>query len=84
MEKQKTKKVNLKKIMVQIPENSIEVYIQAKFYEKGKLIEVYNTMDIDMIRERFQDAEENYLDPSEVFVLTEDGLQLLDEQEQKK
>ena len=64
--------------MVYIPENAVEVEINATIYENGKLIKVGKIMTMKEVQEAFRDAEENYIDDNDKFVVTEKGLEWLE------
>ena len=63
------------KIMMQIPENAIEVNVSCKVYLDGEIKEVWQTLSLAEIRERMQDAEENYIDPDAKYRLTDKGIE---------
>ena len=63
--------------MVYIPENAIEIEINATIYEDGKLVKVGKTMGLKEIQKAFKDAEDNYSEDSDEFVITEKGKEYL-------
>ena len=65
--------------MVEMPEDSVEVTLSAKVYHDGELINVSKVLSMGDIREAFRKADVGYIDEDDRFVLTEKGLQWLDE-----
>jgi len=70
--------------MVELPEDSVEVELCAKVYHDGELINVSKKLSINDLREAFRKADDGYIDDDDRFVLTEKGIQWLEEQEQKR
>lgn len=66
--------------MVEMPENAVEITIDAKVYHDGELISVKRKMDMSEIREAFQKADDGYIDDDDRFVLTDKGMAFFDEQ----
>ena len=66
--------------MVEMPENAVEITIDAKVYHDGELISVKRKMDMSEIREAFQKADDGYIDDDDTFVLTDKGRAFFDEQ----
>ena len=66
--------------MVELPENAVEITVNAKVYHGGKLISVGKTMDMEEIRTAFRKADDGYIDDDDTFVITEKGKAWLDEQ----
>lgn len=64
--------------IVVLPRNSIEVEIQAKIYQDGKIVTVANTMTMDDIRKAFKEAAEGYMPEDATFQITEKGLKYLE------
>ena len=65
--------------IVEMPENAVEITIDAKVYHDGELISVKRKMDMSEIREAFQKADDGYIDDDDRFVLTEKGKAFFDE-----
>lgn len=70
--------------MVYLPENSVEVEINATIYNDGKLVKVGKTLKMSEIQLAFRDAEENYISDDDKFVVTEKGLEWLNELEKER
>ena len=70
--------------MVELPENAVEVTLNAKVYHEGKLIKVGKTMDMNEIRTAFQKADDGYIDAEDMFVATEKGKAWYDEQRKQR
>jgi len=70
--------------MVELPENAVEVTVNAKVYHDGRLINVGRTMDMEEIRTAFRKADDGYVDDEDTFVVTEKGKAWLDEQLKQK
>ena len=64
--------------IVYIPENAVEVEINATIYDNGSLIKVGKTMTMKEIQEAFRNAEENYIEDDDEFVVTEKGREWLE------
>ena len=69
--------------MVQLPENAVEIEINAKVFKDGTLLDVSKTLSMEDIREAFRKADDGYIDDDDVFTVTEKGLQWLEEHETK-
>lgn len=69
--------------IVTLPENSVSVEIQAKVYQDGELVNVSKTLSMEDIRTAFRKADDGYIDEDDRFVITEKGLEWLEEQEKK-
>ena len=69
--------------IVEIPENCVELTLQCKVFLDGKIQTVMRTMDMNAIREAFdeyKDAEEcGYIPPNAIFTLTEEGKKYAEE-----
>ena len=69
--------------IVEIPENCVELTLQCKVFLDGKIQTVMRTMDMNAIREAFdeyKDAEEcGYIPPNAMFAITEEGKKYLEE-----
>jgi len=62
--------------MVYLPENAVSVNITAKVWDGEKIVEAQKELTLQEIREAFDDAEENYIDPNDEFVLADFGKQM--------
>lgn len=69
--------------IVCFPENSVEVTIEAKVFQDGKLVDVKKKLAMEDIREAFHKADDGYIDDSDRFVITEAGKKWLEENEAK-
>ena len=69
-------------ILFGFPEHAVEVEIQAKVFENGKLMNVTKKMDMDEIREAFRKADDGYIDDDDRFVITDKGIAYLEEHNQ--
>lgn len=69
--------------MVEMPEDAVEVTLSAKVYHNGELINVERVLTMNDIRTAFRKADDGYIDDDDRFVLTEKGMQWLEEQENK-
>ena len=66
-------KLNLKRAMLEIPENAVDAVFTFKIYDGGEIKEVKTTMNMSEIRAAIEDAERNYIGEDDMFVLTEEG-----------
>ena len=64
--------------MIYVPEDAVELTINAKIYRKGEICDVMKTMNMAEIREAFKKADEGYIDEDDIFCLTEKGREYLD------
>lgn len=67
--------------MIYIPEHTLELTIDAKVWKDGKVIHVSKMLGMDEVQKAVQDAERNYIEDDDRFVLTEKGKQYLDDLE---
>lgn len=67
--------------MIEFPENAVEIEVKAKIYSEGELINVSKTYNLNDIREMFQKADDGYIDDNDRFMITDKGLEWLEEQE---
>lgn len=65
--------------MIYLPKNSVKITITAIIYENDELVSVSCDLDLSEIRKAFADAEENYIEDEDIFVLTEKGKRSFDE-----
>ena len=65
--------------MVEMPEDAVEVILNAKVYHNGQLIDVSRKLTMDDIRTAFRKADDGYIDDEDQFVLTDKGRAWLDE-----
>ena len=72
-----------KKIVIEIPKDTISLDIVPTVLINGELKKVMCTMGNNEIQEGFRDCEENYFDPDATFVITEKGRQYLEEMRAK-
>lgn len=65
--------------MVHLPENAVEVTIQAKVFHNDGILSVKKEMKMEDIREAFRKADDGYIDDDDMFVITEKGREFLAE-----
>lgn len=65
--------------MVHLPENAVEVTIQAKVFHNDGILSVKKEMKMEDIREAFRKADDGYIDDDDTFVITEKGREFLAE-----
>ena len=70
-----------KRAMLMLPANCVELKAVCKVYEDGKLLEVETLFGVGDIQRAFIDAEENYIEDEDKFVITPKGLEFLKERE---
>ena len=68
-----------KRAMIYLPENSVDVTINCKIYENGKLVDVSKQLKFSEIQSAFMDAEYNYMEDTDKFVITEKGKEWLEQ-----
>lgn len=66
-----------KRAMLMLPENCVELKAICTIFEDGKLLEVETLFGIGDIRQAFYDAELNYIEETDNFVVTPKGLEFL-------
>ena len=83
MAKKKTKSVELPSqyAVIDLPENAVEVTINAKVYLNGTLQDVTRVLNMQDIQRAFHEAEEGYIPTDAVFTLTDSGRQTAEQQE---
>lgn len=67
--------------IIGLPENTVELTITAKVFENGELQKVQMVYGMSQVREMFEKADKGYIDDDDRFVITDKGLQWLEEQE---
>lgn len=65
-------------IVLSLPTETVEAMIIAKVYHDGELIDVKKTLNIQDVRDAFNDAKENYFPPDEMWFLNDKALEELD------
>ena len=80
-EEESTVELTEHRAMICLPEDSVEVEINAKVFHEGKLISVTKKMTMSDLREAFRKADDGYIDDDDRFVLTEKGKAFFDELE---
>ena len=65
--------------IVELPENAVEVEINAKVFKDGTLLDVSTTMSMEDIRESFRKADDGYIDENDTFCITEAGMKWMEE-----
>ncbi len=66
-------------IVLEIPENSVEVAVIAKVWTGSKVQTVTRTLGMKEIKAAVKEAEAIYIPPDAMFVLTDVGRKYLDE-----
>lgn len=64
--------------MIYLPSDALKVDIVASIYYDNEITEVVKTLSRDEIKAAIEDAEMNYMEDEDMFVLTEKGLDLLE------
>ena len=64
--------------MIYIPENTIELEINATIYADGKIRKVGSKLNLQECRDAIRDAEMNYIEDDDLFGLTEKGRKYLE------
>ena len=84
MNKGKIIELKEKYALVYLPENAVEIEINAKVYENSELITVGKTLSLSEIKEAFDEyktAEEiGYIPPDATFILTDTGKELVEKE----
>lgn len=57
--------------IIMLPEDSVEIEISATIYKDGELCYVSKRLNNKELYKAFCDAEENYIDPTDMFELVE-------------
>lgn len=57
--------------IIMLPEDSVEIEISATIYKDGELCYVSKCLNNKELHKAFCDAEENYIDPTDMFELVE-------------
>lgn len=83
MDDEKYIELKVHRAIIDIPENAVEVTINAKVFVCGKLMEVSNAYDMAAIREMFRKADDGYIDDDDVFTITDKGRKYLEELEKR-
>ena len=66
-------------IVLEIPQNSVEVAVIAKVWTGKEIQTVTKTLGMKEIRDAVKEAESIYIPPDALFVLTDVGRKYLDE-----
>ena len=65
--------------MIEIPENTVALVLNAKVFHNGELIDVERVFSLAEIREMFRKADDGYIDDDDRFMITDKGLAWLEE-----
>lgn len=65
--------------MFYIPDDSVEIKMEVTLYTDGEIHKVCRVIDLQGIRKAIEDAENNYFEDDDMFVLTEEGKRYLRE-----
>lgn len=71
--------VSEKRAIVYLPENCVEVEFLCKTYDKGEIVKISKTLNLQEIQKSFADADKNYFEDDDKFDVTDKGLKWLDE-----
>lgn len=83
MNEEKEFMLNEHRAMIYLPEDAVEVRVEAKVYHDGELITAQQILTMGDLREAFRKADEGYIDDDDRFVLTEKGEKWLEEIEKQ-
>lgn len=83
MNEEKEFMLNEHRAMIYLPEDAVEVRVEAKVYHDGELITAQKILTMGDLREAFRKADEGYIDDDDRFVLTEKGEKWLEEIEKQ-
>lgn len=72
-------RVEEKRAMICLPENAVEVNIIATVYEDGKIEKISKRLNTNDIYKAFDDADKNYVEDTDIFQVTEEGLKWLEQ-----
>ena len=75
---QETIELHEHRAMIYLPENAIALKVSATVYEDGKIADVMKEYNLADIREMFQKADDGYIDDDDTFVLTDKGLEWIE------
>ena len=71
-------------IVLDIPEESVEVTVTAKIYRDGEIMTVERKLGLKEIREAVAEADAIYIPPDATFVLTDTGRAMLEKQNREE
>ena len=63
--------------IIYIPENTIDIEMKVRVYCDGKIETVSRKLDMTDVRKSIKDAEDNYMEDDDTFVLTDKGFDYL-------
>ena len=69
--------VTEKRAIVYLPEDTIEAEINITLYKNGEIQNVSKTLNTQEVYKAFGDAEDNYIEDTDVFRLSEKGMEYL-------
>lgn len=69
--------------IIELPEEAVEINLEAKVYHDGELITVFRKINQKEIREMFRKADDGYIDDDDTFVMTDKGRAYLEELENR-
>ena len=72
------------RVMIYIPENTIDMTVQCRVYLDGDVQEVSRTLTMAEVREAMRKADEGYIDDEDTFHLTDKGIAFLEEMRSKQ
>lgn len=81
--KEKTIELQEHRAMICLPEDAVEVEINAKVYFDGEIIDASKKLTMQELREAFRKADDGYIDEDDRFVITDKGRAYLEELERQ-
>ena len=67
-----------KRSMIHLPENSVCVKVECDVYQDGKIVKVWKELGMSEVQTAFRLAEDNYIEDTDMFQLTESGERYLE------
>lgn len=63
----------------EIPEHTVALDMNLKVFDGEKIVEYTKSYTMDEVIDAVKDAKDNYFDPDETYVLTEEGRKFVEE-----
>lgn len=82
MDEQNYVEVKENRAMVYLPEDAVEVSINAVLYKDGELLKVQKVLNNNDIHKAFDDADRNYIEDTDMFITTEIGREWLEQRKE--
>lgn len=67
--------------MIYLPEHTLEMTLDCKVWDGKDVVQVSKKLTMDEVQKAVQDAEENYAEDDDRYVITEKGRRYLEELE---